>query len=122
MATFPSYVKILVGSTEQPKSVVMRSEMERGVPKQRRMASDTMVSVPVVLLFETPTNANDFEMWVYSQIGGGADWFTWTNPRTNTAVQARIVGGDIGPLQPASGIWSGMTTRRMTLEYLRSAY
>lgn len=122
MATFPSYVKILVGSSEQPKTVVLRSEMERGIPKQRRMASDSMVSVPVTLFFETPTNANDFETWVYSQIGGGTDWFSWTNPRTNTVVQARIVGGDLGALQPATGVWSGQTTRRMTFEYLRSAY
>ena len=122
MATFPTYVKILLGSSEEPKPIVMRTAMERGVPKQRRIASDTMVSVPVTLMFDTPAQAIDFETWVYAEIGGGADWFTWTNPRTGTNVQARIVGGNLGPLQPAAGLWSGMTTRRLTLEYLRSAY
>lgn len=122
MATFPDYIKILIGVSEQPKPVVLRSEMERGVPKQRRIASDTMVSVPATLLFETPDAATAFETWFYGDAGGGANFFTWTDPRTNTTVQARIVGGDIGALQPASGVWNGMCTRRVTFEYLRSAY
>ncbi len=122
MAAFPSYVKVLLGATEQPKTVVMRSEMERGVPKQRRIASDTMVTVPVELLFDTPTDAANFETWVYSQIGGGADWFDWTSPRTGAVVQARIVGGDLGVLKPKRGVWSGVCSRNLTLEYLWSAY
>lgn len=122
MATFPTYVKILIGSSESPKSVVMRSEMERGKPKQRRIASDTMVTVPVDLFFETKQNATDFETWVYSQIGGGANEFNWTNPRTGTTVLASIVGGELGALKPATGVWSGMSMRSMQLEYLRSAY
>ena len=122
MATFPTYVKILIGSSESPKSVVLRSEMERGVPKQRRLSSDAMVTVPVDLFFETNQNAADFETWVYSQIGGGSNWFDWTNPRTGATVQARIVGGELGALKPATGIWSGMSMRSMQFEYLRSAY
>ena len=122
METFPNYVKVLVGASEQPKPVVIRSEMERGVPKQRRISSDTMVTVPVNLYFETPQNASDFESWVYSNIGGGADWFTWVNPRTGSNVQARIVGGDIGSLKSMTGTWSGMSTRSLNIEYLRSAY
>lgn len=122
MATFPSYVGIRWADTaEQPASVVLRSEMERGVPKQRRMASDAMVTVPVTLYFRTQANAVDFETWVYTQIGGGADWFTWTNPRTNTAVQARIIGGNLGALKPGSNAWT-FAERSLQLEYLRSAY
>jgi hypothetical protein len=122
MATFPTYVKILIGSSESPKSVVVRSEMERGVPKQRRLSSDSMVTVPVDLFFETKQNAIDFETWVYSQIGGGANWFSWKNPRTSAVVQARIVAGELGSLKPATGVWSGMSMRSLNLEYLRSAY
>jgi hypothetical protein len=122
MATFPSYVKVFLGATEQPKSVVLRTEMERGVPKQRRVASDTMVTVPVELMFDTPDDASRFETWVYSQIGGGADWFDWPNPRTGAMVQARIVGGDLGVLKPKRGVWDGVCSRSLTLEYLRSAY
>ncbi len=122
MATFPSYVGIRWSDTaEQPASVVLRSEMERGVPKQRRMASDTMVTVPVTLYFRTQANATDFETWVYSQIGGGTDFFTWTNPRTGTNVQARIVGGNLGALKPGSNAWT-FAERSLQLEYLRSAY
>lgn len=122
MATFPSYVGIAWADTaEQPESVVLRSEMDRGVPKQRRMASDAMVTVPVTLYFRTKANATDFEDWVYSQIGGGTDWFTWTNPRTSADVQARIVGGDIGALKPGSNAWT-FAERSLKLEYLRSTY
>ena len=122
MATFPAYVGIAWADTaEQPASVVMRSEMERSVPKQRRMASDTLVTVPVTLYFRTQDNAADFEAWVYTQIGGGADWFTWTNPRTSVAVQARIVGGNIGALKPGSRAWT-FAERSLQLEYMRSAY
>lgn len=122
MASFPSYVKILLGATEKPDPIVLRSPMERGVPKQRRIASDTMVTVPVTLYYDTMADAMAFETWVFTQIGAGADWFNWTNPRTNTVVQARIVGGDIGALQSGDGAWRGFSTRRMNFEYLRSAY
>ena len=122
MATFPAYVDIAWADTaEQPASVVLRSEMERSVPKQRRMASDTMVTVPVTLYFRTKANATDFEDWVYTQIGGGTDFFSWTNPRTSAVVQARIVGGDLGALKPGSRAWT-FAERSLKLEYLRSAY
>ena len=122
MATFPTYVDIAWADTaEQPASVVLRSEMERSVPKQRRMASDTMVTVPVTLYFRTKANATDFETWVYTQIGGGTDFFSWTNPRTSAVVQARIVGGDLGALKPGSRAWT-FAERSLKLEYLRSAY
>ena len=122
MATFPTYVDIAYADTaEQPATVVLRSQMERGVAKQRRMASDTLVTVPATLYFRTKQNAIDFETWVYTQIGGGADWFSWTNPRTGTNVQARIVGGELGALKPGSRAWT-FAERSLQLEYLRSAY
>jgi len=122
MATFPAYVDIAWADTsETPATVVLRSEMERGVAKQRRMASDAMVTVPVTLYFRTKQNAIDFESWVYTQINGGADWFDWTNPRTSTVVRARIVGGNIGSLKPSTRAWTS-AERSLQLEYLRSAY
>lgn len=124
MASFPSYVQIAVGSmTEDRATVVLRSEMERGVPKQRRIASDTMVSMPVTLLFKTAADHDNFEHWFDSQIGSGTDWFSFTHPRTGAVVQARFVGGKLGALTPMSGTWKfGRLQRSATLEYLRSAY
>ncbi len=122
MATFPSYVKVLIGSSEKPNSVMIRTEMDRGVPKHRRISSDTLVTVSVDLFFESNTEATAFESWFYLQTNGGVDFFDWTNPRTKSLVRARVVNGDIGELKAGRGIWKGFSTRSMSLEYLRSSY
>lgn len=126
MATFPSDVLCVLGAySEERTPVVLRSEMERGVPKQRRTASDTMVSVKVTLQFKDSAHNEAFETWFDSQIGSGADWFSWVHPRTGATVQARIVGGQLGPLAPLHGTWKPgrqRCRRDATFEYLRSAY
>lgn len=124
MATFPSYVQIALGSTSEDRApVVLRTEMERGVPKQRRMASDTMVTVPVTLMFKSKQNSDDFETWFDTQINSGADWFSWIDPRSGTVRQARFVGGKLGALIPVHGTWRiPRCQRTATFEYLRSAY
>lgn len=125
-ATFPTDVSCVLGSySEDQTSAVMRSEMERGMPKQRRMASDVLVSVKVTLQFKSSAHADSFQSWFDSQTGSGTDWFTWKHPRTGASVQARIVGGVLGPLTPVAGTWrSGLQRcrRDATFEYLRSAY
>lgn len=126
MATFPTYVKCVVGTYEEDRApVVLRSEMERSVPKQRRMASDTMTTVKLTMQFASVAQNDAFELWFDSQIGSGTDWFSWTHPRTGAVVQARVVGGVLGPLRPVHGTWrAGLQRcrRDATLEYLRSAY
>lgn len=126
MATFPVDVKYVMGAYEEDRApVVLRSEMERSVPKQRRMASDTLVTVKVVLQFASVAKNDAFEVWFDSQISAGTDWFGWVHPRTGAVVQARFVGGVIGPLKPLHGTWrTGLQRcrRDATLEYLRSAY
>lgn len=120
MATFPAYAHVQFrGAGEQPTPVVVRSEMERGIPKQRRIAADTLVQVPVTLLFRTQADATDFEDWFYDEVDAGAAWFDWVNPRTGATVQARIVGGDIGRLDPLSNSWA-YAERSLVLEYVRS--
>lgn len=120
MATFPPYVKFEWRTSEQPAPVVLRSEMERGVAKQRRIAADTVVQQPLTLLFDSDTSAINFETWVYTQIGGGVDWFDFTSLRTGGTVSARIVGGDIGKLEPAVRTWA-RSQRQITIEYVRAA-
>ncbi len=121
MAAFPTYVKLGWKETgEKPSPIVARTEMDRGLAKQRRIAADTVVQVPVMAYFDTTTDAANFETWVYSTIGGGADWFTMTNPRTGATINARIVGGDIGMLKPGNKAW-GYAYRQFTIEYVRAA-
>ena len=126
MATFPSDVKYVMGAYEEDRApVVLRSEMERGLPKQRRMNSDTLVQVKVTLQFNSLAHHATFEAWFDSQIGAGADFFDWPHPRTGAVVQARIVGGVLGPLKPLHGVWRpGLQRcrRDATIEYLRGAY
>ena len=125
---FPSDVPVVLGSfSEDRSSVVLRSEMERGVPKQRRMASDALVQVKVTLQFKTQAHANTFEAWFDSAAGagGGADWFAWVHPRTGQTVQARVMGGTLGPLTPVHGTWrTGLQRcrRDATFEYIKAAY
>lgn len=116
---FPSYVKIgWNDSGENHRPVVERSEMERGIPKQRRINADVLVTVPLTLYFDTAADAANFETWFYT--GGGMDWFDFTLPRTGAVVQARIVGGDIGTLKPSNRTWS-MSERQTKLEYVRQS-
>lgn len=121
MAAFPSNLKILIETSETPGSVVLRSEMERGVPKQRRIAADVLVTVPIAVIFFTKQQAADFETWFYGSINGGVDFFDWADPRTGTTVQARIVGGQLGPLEPLRTNYE-LSRRSMTLEYIRPGY
>lgn len=102
MATFPSTQRILwPDGDEMPLSVVARSAVERGIAKQRRTQSDTVISKTIALLFESVQEVQDFEDWFYSPAGAdaGAAWFDFTLPRTGVVVQARVVGGELGALQ-----------------------
>lgn len=119
MAAFPSNLKVLIGTSETASPVVIRSEMERGVAKQRRIAADAIVTIPIEVVFQSQQEAADFEEWFYDDIAGGADFFDWTDPRTSTVVQARIVGGQLGPLIPVRERYN-LSTRSMTLETVRS--
>ncbi len=125
-ATFPTDVHVVLGGfSEERGSAVMRSEMEIGVPKQRRMASDVLVSVRATLQFKDSDHATAFETWFDTQIGSGADWFNWAHPRTGVQVQARIVGGQLGALTSVHGTWRAgrqRCRRDVTFEYLNSTY
>lgn len=107
--------------TETPDSIVERSDMERGVPKQRRIASDARVQVQLTLHFDSAAQLADFEEWFYTTIRAGQDFFDWTHPRTGAVLQARIVNGELGTLSYL-GPTLGWAKRTIRLEYWRSAW
>lgn len=121
MAAFPPDLKILFDTSEAPAPVVIRSEMERGVPKQRRTAADALVTVPISVIFFTKQQAADFETWFSGEINAGVDFFDWTDPRTGALREARIVGGQLGELIPLRESYN-MSRRSMTLEYVRRGF
>jgi hypothetical protein len=106
MATFPSDVTILLaGASMQDSSLVERSDMERGVAKVRRTASDPVVTLTGTLMFRTHEIAAGFRSWFYSSAGAnaGAGWFDWTDPRTKATRSARFVAGSMGAVTPLVG-------------------
>lgn len=121
MATWPSYAKLAWADTaEQPAPVVQRSEMDRGVAKQRRTQADAVVTCPVTVYFNSAADAASFETWVYTTLNGGMDWFDFTSLRTGATLSMRIVGGDIGALVPSTRTWA-RSQRSFKIEFVRAA-
>ena len=118
MATFPSYVRVLhSGFGEEFEPSVLRTEMERGVPKQRVLNTRVMQELPCTLLFDSSADVDAFETWYFSTIKR-IDTFDLTHPRTGATVQARFKGGAIGRLNPRNPQYS-RATRDVVFEYLR---
>jgi len=121
MPAFPAYARIQTGDySEQAAAALVRTEVERGIPRQRRTASDTMVTVSLTVVFNSKEDAASFETWFYNDAKAGASWFDWKDPRTGTVRSARIVNGDIGALVPLRGGF-GLSQRAFKIEYVRSA-
>lgn len=120
MATWPAYALIGFPQAEEPGTALMRSEMERGVAKQRRVAADVTVTQEITAYFNTKQRAEDWETWFYTTINAGTDYFDWTDLRTGTTRQVRIKEGKPGGLKPATVNWA-YSQRTMTLEWQRSA-
>lgn len=121
MATFPTAKFDWQDLSLAPGSVVERSEMERGVPKQRRIASDARVEVAITVMHDTKAEALAFEDWFYDEINAGQDWFDWPHPMTGTVHQARVVNGELGPLNFEQKTLEA-SNRTLKIEYWRSTW
>lgn len=108
----------MAGYGRTDSKVVERSDMERGPAKTRRTATDPMVTISGKLLFRTAEIEVAFDEWFYSADGAnaGAGWFDWTDPKTGTVREARIVSlGDLSPLATNFGY----SEQPCVLEYIR---
>lgn len=122
MATWPTGLRYdWRDLSETHGSVVDRTEMDRGVPKQRRRASDALVQVQLTVHFDTAAQVAAFTDWFYDDIHAGQDWFDWVHPRTGATLQARVMGGDLGTLTHL-GQTLQWARRTLQLEYVRSAW
>lgn len=118
MATFPSYVTVLLdGHTESHSQIAERADMDRGVPKQRRTQSDVIVTFALTLLFLNTTDAEAFEDWYYGDAAAGAAQFDFWHPRTGALLSARVVANSLGALQALGG---GRSRRSIQIEYLKA--
>lgn len=122
MATFPATIKFdWRDFAEQTASVVQRTEMERGLPKQRRINSDAMTTLTLTMNFKTKAEFAAFDAWFYADAQGGAAWFDFVHPRTGATVQARFVGGAMGSLRFATQTLENILVTSQ-IEFQRSAY
>lgn len=81
MAALPDYAKFLAeGYGEDLNWQVRRSEMDRGVAKQRPGISKPLRVRKGTLLIHTKANKMAFEQWL-DTIGGGTGWFDYTDPQ-----------------------------------------
>lgn len=118
MASLPDYVIVRpTGYSETFQPSVIRTEMERGMPKQRLLNTQVLYNLNLSLITETQQQTEDFMDWYFLTIKR-IDFFTMTHPRTGQLINVRFVGGDFGTLQTISGanrIWQ----RDVVVEYLR---
>lgn len=117
MSQLPAYVHVLLdGFGETPDPSVERTEMERGMAKQRIINTDVVVAVAATFLFDTLADHAAFMTWYRTDIVRVA-FFGMAHPLTGEALQARFVGGDIGTLQSGQATGKGWR-RSVKLEYL----
>lgn len=122
MATWPAGTKFdWRDYAELPDSMVERAEMERGIPKQRRVTSDVREELHLVLHFFTKAEETAWSAWFDTDIHAGQDFFDFPHPRTGATVQARFVGGTKGELKVANKPMQ-FATRAIKLEYWRSTW
>ncbi len=118
MESFPEYVQILLADYgEEFDPAVERTEMERGVPRQRILNTHVLQLVNASILFRSKQAAADFEAWYFNNLKR-IGWFDLKHPRTGETVRARFQAGKIGGLQPLTPRF-GFAKRDLVLEYMR---
>jgi hypothetical protein len=119
MAQFPANARILLeGYSEGEEPAVERTEMDRGVPKQRLLNTRVMAEIIVTILFESEQAISDFDTFYFDTIKR-IDWFDFVHPRTGQTISVRFKKGDRGKLTPVTSGFYIATRVGVTLEYLR---
>lgn len=118
MSTWPTAAILrFSGLSEDFDPSVERTEMERGVPRQRVINSGVMATVTATVLFKTPEDVAVFEAWYFNDIKR-IGWFDVVHPRTGQVVVARFVGGKLGAMSPQAPRFH-LAQREVVMEYLR---
>jgi len=78
------------GYEEHPPRVILRTPMDIGPAKIRRLISNDIrpISISMVL---TLAQVATFDSFFMTDLFGGALRFTWTHPRTGAAIESRIM-------------------------------
>ncbi|WP_313493762.1 hypothetical protein [Stenotrophomonas sp.] len=118
MASMPSVARVVFdGQSRSLDPSVLRTEMERGVPKQRVENSQVLMKQSMTLYFTGMEAVLAFEDWYFDDIGR-IDWFTMDHPFTGQVITARFEGGALGQLAPDEKE-AGDYRMDVVVEYLR---
>ncbi|TAA12482.1 hypothetical protein EA658_09745 [Pseudoxanthomonas winnipegensis] len=118
MATLSDFANVLYQAySEAFDPSVERTEMERGIPKQRLVNSQVLMKISASLLFRSASDVSAFEDWYFNDLKR-IGWFTIMHPRTGVPTTVRFENGSIGTLTPqAPAFW--LAQRDVVLEYMR---
>lgn len=107
MASLPSYVTVLREGFAERRgtNALVRTQMEAGPAKQRRISTRLMVTRSVELLIDSKANYLLFAAWVKADLTMGADWFDWLDPVDGTTKAARLVNGEYTATPYGSDAW-----------------
>lgn len=95
MEAWPSYAKVLLNGFEESADYgVLRTNMDSGLPKQRKRFGKAIVTRSASCIV-TKEQMMTFKTWVKDNLDGGVLSFTWTDPLDKTPKTSRIVGGKI---------------------------
>ncbi|PZP58323.1 MAG: hypothetical protein DI597_19520 [Pseudoxanthomonas spadix] len=118
MATISDFAQILYQAySETFDPSVERTEMERGVPKQRLINSQVLMKLNASLLFRSAADVAAFEDWYFDDLKR-IGWFTILHPRTGAPTLVRFENGSIGTLTPQAPAFY-LAQRDVVLEYMR---
>ncbi|TAA25389.1 hypothetical protein [Pseudoxanthomonas winnipegensis] len=108
---------LFAGYGESFDPSIERTEMERGMPKQRVINSQVLMKVRATLFFRTAADQQAFEDWyfdVLKRIGS----FQMEHPRTGVMTEMRFENASIGDLVPLHTQFR-LSKRDVVFEYLR---
>lgn len=118
-AALPDYARIMFdGHGIEFDPGVIKSEMEKGLPKMRVGQNRVVMNVNAYLLFATVQASIDFEDWYFNTIKR-IGFFTIPDPRIEgQTLTVRFKDADIGKLEPMTGAYA-VSRRAVIFECLR---
>ncbi|OWQ54013.1 hypothetical protein CEE60_10165 [Stenotrophomonas maltophilia] len=118
MASLPSVARVMFeGQKRSFDPSVLRTEMERGVPKQRVQNTQVLMKQAMVLYFSSAEDVEAFDTWYMGDIKR-IGWFTMIHPFTGKQITARFENGALGDLVPDEKL-PGDYRMDAVVEYLR---
>lgn len=118
MASLPSVARVIFeGQARSFDPSVLRTEMERGVAKQRVENTQVVMKQKASLYFADEAASEAFDDWYFDDIGR-IGWFTMTHPFSGKTITCRFEGGALGALTPDDKE-TGDFRMDVTVEYLR---